>query len=248
MVVKRDLLWFLYMRPKLLKLAHKKFSKISDTKGGNQFFKFEVGKKGGNQIFSKILGREPKPYTLWNIFSETTINGKFEKIQTRSFLEEQNQHENIQIYTYWSSISLIIDHITLYILPQENQGHLYVFFYHFLKKSGFNISISLNYFKISFYWMYFKIIIWLLYWTTRLSTVVGNFVCLGCNPAWKCLISNQNYRPCENFVSCFKKYRAHYSTYLLCICLLCWWYCVLYHDYLCNLFSAIYFGFLFDIL
>ena len=44
------------MKTKLLKLDRKEFSEISDTKGGNQFFKFVVGKKGGDQNFPKILG------------------------------------------------------------------------------------------------------------------------------------------------------------------------------------------------
>ena len=36
------------------KLAHKNFSKTLDTKGGNQFFKIEVGEKGGRtKIFLK---------------------------------------------------------------------------------------------------------------------------------------------------------------------------------------------------
>ena len=49
--------WFLYIRPKLLKLSRKNFSEISDTKGGgNKFFKFGMGeKKGGNQNFYKIF-------------------------------------------------------------------------------------------------------------------------------------------------------------------------------------------------
>ena len=49
------------------KFARKNFSEISDTKGGEPIFQVWGGgkKKGGNQIFSKILGGEPKPYTLY---------------------------------------------------------------------------------------------------------------------------------------------------------------------------------------
>ena len=45
-------------------LVHKKCQKVQK---GNQFFKFTssgFGKKGGTKIFSKILGGEPKSYTL----------------------------------------------------------------------------------------------------------------------------------------------------------------------------------------
>ena len=40
----------------LLKLACKKFSKISDTKGGNQYFKIGVGKKRGEPKFLQNTG------------------------------------------------------------------------------------------------------------------------------------------------------------------------------------------------
>ena len=43
--------WFLYIRPKLLKLAHKKFSKILDAEGGANFASLGWGKKGKEPIF-----------------------------------------------------------------------------------------------------------------------------------------------------------------------------------------------------
>ena len=47
------------------KFARKNFSEILDTKGREPIFQvWGGGKKGGNQNFPKILGREPKPYTL----------------------------------------------------------------------------------------------------------------------------------------------------------------------------------------
>ena len=62
--------WFLYVRQKFLKFAHKKFSEILDTKGGNQNFKFGVGEeKGGRDSnFSKIKGggNQTVPYCAWN--------------------------------------------------------------------------------------------------------------------------------------------------------------------------------------
>ena len=49
------------MRPKLLKLAHKNFSEISDTKGGER----GGGKKeGGNQNLTKILGAIKALHTM----------------------------------------------------------------------------------------------------------------------------------------------------------------------------------------
>ena len=49
------------------------FSKISDVKGGNQFFKFGVGKEkgGGDQNFSKILGGNQSltHYDIFNLLS-----------------------------------------------------------------------------------------------------------------------------------------------------------------------------------
>ena len=43
---------------------------ILDTKGGNQFFKFDVGKKKGESKFFQNPRGEPKPYTLWQYFSK----------------------------------------------------------------------------------------------------------------------------------------------------------------------------------
>ena len=55
------------MRPKLLKLVRKNFSKILDTKGGEPIFQVWDGeKKGGGPRFLQNLRQEPKPYTLCN--------------------------------------------------------------------------------------------------------------------------------------------------------------------------------------
>ena len=44
----------------------KNFSEILYTKGGEPIFQvWGGGKKGGDQNISKVLGGEPKPYTLW---------------------------------------------------------------------------------------------------------------------------------------------------------------------------------------
>ena len=67
MVVKSVFTVISVCKTKLLKLARKNFSEISDTKGGggNQFFKFGMGEKkgGGTQIFQKSKGgNQTVPY------------------------------------------------------------------------------------------------------------------------------------------------------------------------------------------
>ena len=57
-----------------------------------------------------------------------------------------------------------------------------------------------------------------MYLTTRLSTVVSDtFVCLGCHPAWKYLLSNQNYRPSEKNIFFFLTNAGHVLL-LVCFC------------------------------
>ena len=95
--------------------------------------------------------------------------------------------------------------------------------------------------------MYFKKIIWLTHWTTRLWTVVSDNICLSwLLPCLKMTSIQSKITNRLRIFFCFNnKYRAHLSTYLLCISLSRWGKCLVYYDYLCNLFSTIYFGFLF---
>ena len=53
----------------LLKFSFPTSPKWRIQKGGNQFFKFGVGKKKGGEpkIFQNLRGGEPKPNTLWYI-------------------------------------------------------------------------------------------------------------------------------------------------------------------------------------
>ena len=88
--------WFLYVRPKLLRLAHKSFSEILDTKGGNQFFKFGMGKKRGEPKFFQNLRGEPKPYTLWWLVAVT------KSVETSVGTEQFDWHIGAQIQ--WNPI------------------------------------------------------------------------------------------------------------------------------------------------
>ena len=174
-------------------------------------------------------------------------NGKFGKIQSRSILDEQNQYKNIQIHTEtafpWSL--LIISHWFYH----RKFKHLITFmftFYHFFRESGSNLSNFLNHFKISLYWMYFKIISWLSYVLKYqvVNRCIRHFCLSWLPPCLKMPPIQLKITDCLRIFLCFNKYRAHSSTYLLCICLSRWGNCLVY-DYLCDLYSTIYFGFLF---